>query len=71
MISTTLIGDFHRCVCYLMRLDYKHISVCMNEDLGVFVMHNDINVADIKQYCISPLPAPLISTLRICYGAAK
>lgn len=43
----------------------------MNEDLGVFVMHNDINIAQMKQYCISSLPAPLISTLRIHYGAAK
>lgn len=51
VISTTLIRDFHRCICYLMRREDKHINVCMSEDLGVFVsvMHN----AFPQQYCIS------------------
>lgn len=47
-----------------MRLEEKHINVCMSGDLGLFVsvMHKDIKVAEIQQYCISPLRAPLIST---------
>lgn len=75
VISTTLIWDFSSFICFLIELRRQTAAprnIYMSEDLGAFVsvMCNDMNVAEIKQYCISPLPSPLISTLRIHYGAA-